>query len=133
MLTAYLTRTRQLLQNPAASSQLYSDSDLTSYINTARGQLAGETECVRVYGTLALSPGAITYSFSRVSGLGTGVGNVLSVGSVSVGLASGARWITPRPFPWFQLYYLNDPLPQPGFPKEYSQFGPGTTSALYFT
>ena len=57
MLTAYLTRTRQLLQNPAATVALYADADLTAYINTARSELAGETECVRDYSTLAMAAG----------------------------------------------------------------------------
>ena len=53
MLTAYLLATRRLLQLPsAASTTLYTDTDLTAYLNTARGQLAGESECIRIHGTI---------------------------------------------------------------------------------
>ena len=44
MLTAYLNATAILLQNPVAPTSLYSTANLTTFINTARGQLAGESE-----------------------------------------------------------------------------------------
>ena len=58
MLTAYETQTRSLLQLPGTNStSLYTTSDLDRFINISRGQLAGETKCIRVIGTLALSVG----------------------------------------------------------------------------
>ena len=51
MLNAYLTSTQLLLQNPAPTAALYSPANLTSFINTARGQLAGESESIRVVTT----------------------------------------------------------------------------------
>ncbi len=128
MLTAYLTRTRQLLQNPAATVALYADADLTAYINTARSELAGETECVRDYSTLAMAAGTRSYAFSAIS---TSNAGVFSIRGATVSIASGQRWIAPRPFPYFQLYYLNNPVPTPGLPRQYSQFGQGTTGTLY--
>ena len=130
MLTAYLTRTQQLLQNPPANSQLYATSDLTSYINSARGQLAGETECIRQYATLALTAGVGTAGFSSAT-LPASVAGIFTVRGVTISLAGGQVWMRPRPFPWFQLYHLNNPVPQQGQPTVYSQFGQGSAGTLY--
>lgn len=46
MLNAYLQQTQRLLNN--ASGSLYSVSDLTFDINSARGQVAAEAQCIRV-------------------------------------------------------------------------------------
>lgn len=130
VLALYQTQTTQLLQNPAATSSLYATSDITSYINRARVQLAGETNCVRSYATLALTYGTQSYAFSSVA-VPTGVAGVFNVRGVTVNLASGQRWLAPRPFPYFQLYYLNNPVPQLGLPTVYSQFGQGESGTLY--
>lgn len=131
MLTAYLTRTQQLLQNPPATTALYSTADLTSYINTARSQIAGETECIRSLGTLALAAGAASAAFTSVT-TGSGIAGVFTVRGVTVGLVLGQRWLAPRPFPYFQTYYINNPVPKRGFPTSYSQFGQGEAGTLYF-
>lgn len=132
MLTAYLTRTQQLLQNPPASTQLYATSDLTSYINSARSQLAGEMECVRNYASLALATGASTATFTSATfGGATGIAGILAVRGITISLASGQVWLRPRPFPWFQTYHLNNPVPQPGIPSTFSQFGQGVSGTIY--
>lgn len=129
MLNTYLTRTQQLLQNPSAPTSLYSSSDLTSYINQARGQLAGEGECIRVQGTLALSQGTRSYNFSSIN-LGTpsstGVQGAINIRQVLRVVASGYTWIRPRPFEWMTFYRLNNPVPQQGAPTEWSQYGQGS-------
>ena len=130
MLTAYLTRTQQLLQNPPATSQLYSTADLTSYINSARGQLAGETECIRQYVPLPIALSARSAAFGSAT-FPTGVAGIFTVRGVTINLASGQVWMRPRPFPWFQTYHLNNPVPQPGQPNVYSQYGQGSTGTLY--
>jgi len=129
LLTAYLNATRLLLQNPSAPTTLYSDADLTSYINTARGQLAGEAECIRVIGTISTVAGQQAYNFSSID-TGTsatnGVQGAINVRRVSYNVASGTRWIPPRPWEWFDLYVLNDPVPQAGPPTVWSQYGQGS-------
>ena len=126
MLTAYQTQTSRLLQNPAAPSTLYATSDLTSWINSARGQLAGEGECIRVLGTVSTVIGQSGYSFSSINlGSATGVAGVIHVRRVSYGLASGQQWITPRPWEWFDYYTLLNPVPVNGPPTSWSQFGQG--------
>ena len=129
MLNQYLLQTQRLLQNPPAPTSLYAPSDLQAWINTARGQLAGEAECIKVLGTISTVATQNTYSFSNIN-VGvpatTGVQGVIHVSSLHVSVANGQRWMTPRPWPWFSLYNLNNPVPQPGLPREWSQFGQGS-------
>lgn len=128
MLTAYLARTNQLLQNPGASTQLYATADLTSYINQARGQLAGETECCRYLGTLTTVLNQRNYNFSSISlGSGNGLGGVLNARQMLYVVASGYQWVRPRAWSWYFLFKLNNPVPQPGAPQVWSQFSQGSS------
>ena len=127
MLASYLTRTKQLLQYPAsAAGNLYSDADLTSWINQARGQLAGETECCRYLGTLTTGLNVRSYSFSLINlGVNTGLAGVLNARQMLYAVASGYQWIRPRPWSWYWLFKLNNPVPQQGAPEVWSQFSQG--------
>lgn len=129
MLTNYLTDTRNLLQLPGASSNsLYSDANLTRFINKARGQLAGEAECIRVQATIPTVIGQQPYNFSSLNTgvqATTGVQGVINVRSIRYGIASGTLWIPPRPWEWFEFYELNNPAPVSGPPKTWSQYGQG--------
>jgi hypothetical protein len=127
-LTAYQTQTQRLLQNPGAPSTLYSLTDINSYINTARGQVAGEGECCRFLGTLITSPGVIAYNFSSINvGIPavTGLQGVINVSSALYNVGTGKQWMRPRPWPWFQLYKMNNPVPFQGAPQVWSQYGQG--------
>ena len=128
MLTAYLTATANLLQSPAAPTPLYSTANLTTYINTARGQLAGESKAIRFMGSLALNIGQQVYQFSSITlpgGVAAGVQGVLDVETLWYQVGVGQKWIRPRPWPWFSLYELNNPVPTPGPPQVWSQYGQG--------
>lgn len=133
-LTAYLTATKRLLQLPAAPTSLYSDSDLTSYINTARGQLSAEAECIRFMGSLTLIGAQQVYAFSAINLTGsTGVQSVMNVRTVWIALGNGQVWLRPRPFSWFSLYELNNVLPSQGLPQVWSQYGQGVNGTVYFS
>lgn len=77
MLYSYLQRTQQLLSD--LREVTFNTDDLTTYINIARGQLAGESECIRIIANLTLTPGVNVYPFSAISLYATG-----SVSSVSI-------------------------------------------------
>lgn len=130
MLTAYIAQTQRLLQNPAAPTSLYSTADITAYINYARKQLAGEGECVRYHGTISTVVGQTQYAFSGIN-IGvpgtTGIDGVYNVQSLHYVVASGQRWINPRPWPWYSLYVDNDPVPVPGPPTVWSRYGQGAS------
>ncbi len=126
MLTTYENRTRQLLQNPGAGTSLYATADIDSWINQARGQLAGETEACRFLGTLTTQLGVRNYNFSSINlGSGNGLAGVINARQMLYAVASGYQWIRPRPWSWYFLFKLNNPVPQSGAPTVWSQFSQG--------
>jgi hypothetical protein len=119
-----------LLQNPSAPTSLYAPSDLDSWINTARGQLAGEAECIRIIGTIQTVIGQRNYNFSSIN-IGTpsvtGAQGVIHVRRISYNVASGQKWFAPRSWTYFDYYFLNNPVPVNGPPRDWSQFGQGSS------
>lgn len=132
MLTSYITKTQQLLQLPGATTPLYSDANVTGWVNTARGQLAGDGECVRKIGTISTVAGQRPYDFSGLN-LGVsatnGIAGAILVRRISYGIASGQLWVPPRPWEWFELYALNNAVPQNGPPKMWSQYAQGSAGS----
>lgn len=129
MLTAYQDQTRRLLQNPPAPTSLYTDANLTAWINIARGQAAGEGECIRVIGTIATTIGQRNYNFSSLNtgvAATNGVRGAIHVRRISYNVGDGQQWITPRNWEWFDLYCMNNPVPTNGPPTTWSQFGQGS-------
>jgi hypothetical protein len=129
LVSYYLPQTRSLLQLPGSqSTSLYSDADLTRFINIARGQVAGEGACIRQHGTIATVAGQESYSFSAIStGVSAvnGIQGVIRVDSIHCGAGNGQLWMTPRPWPWFSLFNRNTAVTQQGQPTEWSQYGQG--------
>lgn len=130
-LTAYLTQTKRLLQNPASPTTLYSTADLTDYINSARSQLAGEAECVRALGTIPTILAQRNYNFTALTFSTTGVQGALNVRSLRYAVASGYQWMAPRTWEWFELYYLNNPVPDSAAPVSWAQYSQGQTGSFY--
>ena len=132
MLTQYQTQTQQLLQNPKAPTSLYAPSDITGWINTARGQLAAESESIRFVATLPITSAAQVYPFSSINLTGaTGVQQVLNVRQIWVQAGTGLIWIGPRNFEWFSLYVLNNPNPSQARPTRWCQYGQGVNGTIY--
>ena len=121
----------QLLQNPAAGTPLYDSATLvTPAINWARGQLAVETECCRILGTITLTVSQRNYNFSAINtGVSNGIAGVMNVREALYGVASGYKWMRARPWPWFWMLKLNNPVPPSGPPTVWSQFGQGSAGA----
>ncbi len=130
MLTLYQTQTQQLLANPAAPSILYSLSDLTTYINTARTQLAGESGCIRGLTTLSVTSVTNLYSFGLIANLPSGVQGIYAVRQATRASGSGNVYMGSRSFPWAELYWLNNAAPVAAAPTEWSQYGIGVTGSL---
>jgi hypothetical protein len=125
----YLPQTRSLLQLPGTNStSLYSDSDLTRFINIARGQVAGEGACIRVHGTISTVAGTDNYAFSGINvgvPAATGVQGVINIHSLHCVAGIGQLWMAPRPWAWFSLYNRNTAVPVQGQPTEWAQYGQG--------
>lgn len=135
-LNAYITATQRLLQNPPGSTALYSTADLTSYINLARGQLAGEEGCIRALASLALVGGIASYAFSLL-GLGvpatTGIQGAFKVQQINAVVAGGQIALDNWAWPWFMRYYLGTTGITPARPQNWSQLGQGVSGTLYFS
>lgn len=134
MLNSYIALTQGLLQLPGAPSTLYSVANVTTYINIARGQLAGEGHCIRRIGTLKTTIGQVNYNFSAITSLVEGgttsdpsVAGIIHVRDCFYGVASGYAWMRPRDFPWYRLYHFNNPVPQQGAPTLWAQHGQGSS------
>lgn len=129
MLATYESRTQALLQNPNAPTTLYPLASIDGWINQARGQVAGEGECIRRQGTLALAQGTNVYSFSSITISDAAVQGVINVRQMLIGLGTGNVWVTPRGFEWLEFYRLNNPVPQQSRPTDWSQYGIGAAPA----
>lgn len=132
-LTAYLTLTRALLQNPQAPVTLYDTATLITYINQARVWLAGDSEAIKAIGTYPLVAGTQgPYPFSSITLTGAvGVQSVLNVRQQWYVVGSGQLWFRSRPWPWFSLYQLNSAAPDQGPPEQWAQYGEGENGTLY--
>lgn len=132
-LDSYLTQTKALLQNPAAPSSLYDPALLTTYINEARLQLAGDSTSIKRIGSFSLTSGTQgPYLFSSITlAPATGVQGVLNVRTLWYVVGDGQLWFRPRPWPWFSLYHLNSAAPDTGVPGAWSQYAEGEFGSLY--
>jgi hypothetical protein len=134
MLVAYQQRTRLLLGDEKFN--WLRDGDLINYINEARNQVAGESECLVDYSSLAVSAASQMYPFSQIvitaANVTAGFGQVLNVrtGSFSIGDV-GHKLVYPRAWSWYQLYTLNQPVPAVGEPREFAQQGQGVSGTLW--
>ncbi len=129
MLTSYQQRARLILSDPAFAR--FNDFDLRDFCNTARGQIAGEAECVRVYGSVSLVPNQRSYPFGSFTLPGAGVAAVNTLRTLWYNVASGQIWVQTREWEWFSLYYLNNPVPGTGPPAVWSQLGQGQFGTVF--
>jgi hypothetical protein len=108
---------------------LYSTANLTLWVNIARGQVAGESEAIRVIGTVPTIIGQRNYNFSSIN-IGTpsvtGAQGAIHVRRINYGVASGQKWVVPRSWEWFDQFGLNNPVPVNGPPKMWAQLGQGS-------
>lgn len=128
----YLKRTRLLLADIDFS--IFNEEDLTTYVNMARGQIAGLAECIRVYGTLAVIAANQQYAFSTFNlgnSVATGIQGALNVRQITYALGTGQKMVYTRPFPWFNQFVLADPAPIASGPTTWSQFGQGANGSVF--
>lgn len=129
MLFSYLQKTQLLLSDK--TQEAFNVADLTSYINTSRGQVAGDAECIRAIGALDTVQATQTYQFSAITGFPTGVASAINVRTIWYSLGAGQQYITPKSYEWVGLYYTNNPLAPQGPPRVWSQYAQGNTGSLF--
>lgn len=135
MLDQYLAETRRTLQNPPSPVTLFTDADLTAFINTSRGILAGEAECIRIMGTLALTSSTRSYALSAADigvAATTGANAPLKANQATVDVGDGEMPLFSKPWPWFQSYLLGEVVPSTGQPTTWAQLKQGVAATLYF-
>lgn len=133
MLNTYLANTQLLLQSTSAqASQLYTTANLTTFINLARSQLAGEARCIRNFASLTLAASTRSYAFSSVvlGSPSTGIQGIFNIWQALVNSGTGYQWMQPRPVPWFTLYFLGLATPNSGKPTTWCQYGQGVTGSI---
>jgi len=134
MLNQYVLRTQQLLQAPAAPTELYPEDSLINWINQGRGQLAGEGKCIRNLGTVTTVIGQRNYNFADIdfgASATTGIAGAINVRSIQVHRGAGLRWVNARGWTWFNFYNMSNITPQEGEPVEWAQLAQGTTGSFY--
>jgi hypothetical protein len=128
VLTAYQTATQNLLQNPGAPVTLYPTATLTTFINTARGQLAGDGECIRNLVTFATVSGHSNYGFTSAVISVTGIQGILNIRALSSS-AQQAAPLNAWPWEYFQQYFLFNGLT--GLPTDWAQYSQGANGSFY--
>lgn len=129
-LTAYQNKTALLLQNPAATTSLYATSDLNTWINMARGQIAGDGRCIRYYTQLATVIGQQAYPFSSVVVAATMAG-VLNVRMITSTVSGGGYMLAPWPWEYFNQYFIGSTGIAAGRPTDWAQYGQGVSGTIY--
>jgi len=129
-LTAYENQTTRLLQNPAAPTTLYAKADLDTWINAGRQQLAAEGACIQAIGSINTAVSQRTYNFSAVDNFVTGTSGALRIERISINVATGQRWLIPRSYPYFELYFLGNPVVINGPPVRWAQLGQGSSGTF---
>lgn len=126
-----MQRTQLLLND--TNFEVFNEEDILRYVNMARGQIAGQAECVRIYTTLPVTGAAQQYPFSAiVVPANVGVQGYLHVRQISYAVASGQKLLHSRSFPWFNSFILGQPVPKAGPPSAWSQFGQGVLGSIFF-
>lgn len=128
-LTAYLQQTSRILHDP--NNVNFSASDLTAYINIARGQIASQSQCVRQLVTVNLVVNQESYALPTV-GLGVGEGNAVAVLNISVPWGTYTPTLDRYPFSEFQAYFRLFSGTVAGFPECWSQLGDSNMGTVYF-
>ncbi len=133
MLIAYQQATRLLLND--AGFATFNDFDLATYISSARGQIAGAEECIRIYASLAVTAAAQQYPFSAIA---LPAGTVGVQGAINVRMETyqvpgtvGNLMVTPREWEYFNTFVLSNAAPPAGPPDTWAQFGQGVNGTIF--
>jgi hypothetical protein len=137
LLSQYLSITQSLIQTPQSPIPLLTTQLLTTYINIARGQVAGQGECLPAQGTLAVSPATFVYQFNQIvwfpSQIAASIAGVINIRMLTyvTGGGTGQTRLYPREWPWFNTYVVAQNPPKPGPPKIWTQYRQGSLGTIF--
>ncbi len=137
VLSQYITRTQRLLHDPGG--RVWPQADVIDNINIARGQIAAETNCVRVVppsglGQVQTVIAQEVYPFTAFNpfvALTSGVASIVAVNSISVVWGSTRPTLRFRPWGGFQAQLRAIQTAAPGPPSYWSQFSFGASGSVY--
>lgn len=128
MLYDYMQRTQQLLAD--LKQENVNPAIIRNYINTARRQIAGDAECIRVNGSLSVTAGLNVYPFTAIDiSTVTGAQGILNVRMITYTV--NGSLLTGWPWEWFKQYYSNLNLLRE-VPTNWAQYAQGVNGSLYF-
>lgn len=129
MLYSYMQQTEFLLSD--VKQQITNPLFIKTWVNKARGQLAGEAECIRVSGRLTLTTNVRIFAFSAIGLSGAqGVQGPLNVRMMRYLSGDGALPIYPESYEWFNQFYQSLPVQVPGSPQRWAQYGQGVNGFI---
>ncbi len=129
-LNAYLQQVQRLLNDE--NSQFYSISDLTVYVNLARGTIASQSECLIQNTTLTTTNATQSYALSSLTPP-TGLSAAINVRTVRSIVASVGNVLEARPWQWMVNYYLQGTnTTSTGTPTVWSMQNQGSLGTLWF-
>jgi hypothetical protein len=133
LLSQYLTITQSLIQTPASPVPLLTTDLLTLYINIARGQVAGQGECIPAFASLTVTNSDFGYAFSALTFAESDmIAGALSISKINYFTAAGAwKRVTSRDWPWFNDYVVAASPPVSGPPSVWSQYRQGAQGIFY--
>jgi hypothetical protein len=131
LLSQYLSITQSLIQTPQSPIPLLTPQLLTTYINIARGQVAGQGECIPALGSMPVydTPVQQAYPFSNITFAESAI--IAGVINVRMLWIQGGVRLYPREWPWFNTYVLTRPNPKRGPPKIWTQYRQGSLGTIY--
>lgn len=134
MLNTYLAITQSLIQTPASPVPLITTALLTQYINIARGQIAGQAECVPAFASLTVTPADFGYAFSSLTfAESTMIAGAINIRRINYYNSATQGWkrVTVRDWSWFNDYVVAASPPVAGPPQVWSQYRQGTAGIFY--
>ena len=133
VLSQYLAITKSLIQTPQSPIPLLTDALLTTYINVARGQVAGQGECFPALGGITVTPGTSEYPFGSIGYPEASViAETINIRMISLGLPNGGfSRVYPREWPWFNNYIRAQTVPKLGPPKIWAQYRQGSLGTFF--
>jgi hypothetical protein len=135
LLTAYINQVQSLLDDAGAVE--YTTTNLTTFINDARVQIALSSESIRQPAQLVLTAGQQSYAFSAMTFVSAptlpgGLGGVANVRGARLQLPNGGqRRLQTRAWEWFSMFYLAVPAPTTGPPTIFARLQPGILGTLW--
>jgi hypothetical protein len=119
----------------ALTASLNASTSVASYVVTGGPSTCTLTVTYNANGSLGdtytLAASAATPSGPTLTGGNSGLAGVLNVRQITYAVGQGQKFVHPRPFPYFNLFYLANAVPQAGAPTTWSQYGQGASGSFY--